>query len=217
MKALFLLWLVAPLAFFALQPRAAETTSVADPEPKDVAYLRTINERAAKIVATLGMATGDKSNRVQSIIVQQYRDLNDAHFVRDVRIGNAKREYAEDKAAANAAIQVVRDDTKPRLDKLHAEFLSRLSAELSPEQVDQVKDGLTYGVVPITYGVYLKMYPDLTQEQKQQIMSWLVEAREIAMIRARLTKSTPSSANTRARSTITSRRPVTMPRRPNKT
>jgi hypothetical protein len=47
--------------------------------------------------------------------------------------------------------------------------------------VDQVKDGLTYGVLPLTYGVYLKMYPDLTEEQKVQIKTWLVEARELAM------------------------------------
>lgn len=70
---------------------------------------------------------------------------------------------------------------KPKLDQLHGEFLSRLSAELSPGQVDQIKDGLTYGVLPLTYGVYLKMYPDLTDEQKAQIKAWLTEARELAM------------------------------------
>ena len=44
-----------------------------------------------------------------------------------------------------------------------------------------MKDGLTYGVAPLTYGVYLKMYPELTGEQKTQIKSRLHEARELAM------------------------------------
>ena len=57
----------------------------------------------------------------------------------------------------------------------------KLSRELTPAQVDQVKDGLTYGVVNVTYNAYMKMYPDLTAEQKGQLKSWLVEAREIAM------------------------------------
>ena len=135
----------------------AQDSQKSEPEEKGVAYLRTINERAMKIVATLGMAETAKSNRVHGIILQQYRGLNDIHWVRGVEIGEAKAKYANDKTAANAAIESARAKTKPKLDKLHSDFLAKLSAELSPEQVDKVKDGLTYGVAPLTYGVYLKM------------------------------------------------------------
>ncbi len=159
----------------------AQSTNSPAAEPKDVAYRRTLNERATKIVSALGIANADKSNRVHDLVVQQYRALNDIHFVRDVEIQNAKAKAGTDKQAVNAAIQTARDNAKPKLDKLHVEFLFQLSAELSPEQVDQVKDGMTYGVLPLTYGVYLQMYPELTDEQKQQIMAWLVEARELAM------------------------------------
>jgi hypothetical protein len=47
--------------------------------------------------------------------------------------------------------------------------------------VDQVKDGMTYGVAPNTYKVYLKMYPAMTDEQKKSVLSMLLEARELAM------------------------------------
>jgi hypothetical protein len=40
---------------------------------------------------------------------------------------------------------------------------------------------MTYGVLPITYKGYLEMLPELTASQKDQIMKWLVEAREHAM------------------------------------
>jgi hypothetical protein len=33
----------------------------------------------------------------------------------------------------------------------------------------------------VTWNTYLKMFPDLTDEQKTQIRAWLVEARELAM------------------------------------
>jgi fumarate hydratase class II len=151
------------------------------PEAKDVAYSRTLNERATKIVAALDLAEAAKSNRVHSIIVQQYRDLNAIHESRDVQIKANKEKAGADKAAATAAIEAVRAETKPELDKLHSEFLTKLAAELSLEQVDKVKDGLTYGVAPLTYGVYLRMYPELTDEQKSQIKTWLHEARELAM------------------------------------
>jgi hypothetical protein len=40
---------------------------------------------------------------------------------------------------------------------------------------------MTYNVLPITYNGYMQMLPNLTEEQKIQIMAWLVEAREKAM------------------------------------
>ncbi len=159
----------------------AQGTNSAPGEPKDAAHLRTLNERSAKIVSQLGVADSAKSNRVHGIIVRQYQDLGEIHEARDAQIKQAKEKAGADKAAANTAVEAIRAETKPKLDRLHGEFLAKLSAELSPAQVDQVKDGMTYGVLPLTYGVYLKMYPDLTEEQKAQIKTWLTEARELAM------------------------------------
>ena len=59
--------------------------------------------------------------------------------------------------------------------------LAKLSAELTPDQLDQVKDGMTYGVLPATYWAYLSKVPELTESQKERIMAYLVEARELAM------------------------------------
>lgn len=164
--------------FLWLPANSAETNPVAQAE---AAYSRTIRQRADKIAATLDIADTNKLTRVSDIIAQQYRDLSKIHDARDARIKALKEKSSDDKKAANTTIQAARDEAKPKTDKLHAEFLAKLFAELSPEQVDKVKDGLTYGVVPLTYGVYLKMYPELTDEQKTQIKTWLTEARELAM------------------------------------
>lgn len=171
-------WLAFLALALAVSGFAAETNSAAD---ADAAYARTITQRADKIVATLNLTDSAQATRVRDIITRQYRDLNTIHAARDAQIKFAKEKSGPDKAAADMAVQTARDDAKPKLDKLHSEFLARLSTEFSTQQVDQVKDAMTYGVVPLTYGVYLKMYPDLTNEAKQQIMAWLLEAREIAM------------------------------------
>jgi hypothetical protein len=149
-------------------------------ENPDAAYTRVITDRAAKIVAALGITNAAKSDRVRDIIVQQYRDLSAIHDARDARIKAAKQSK-DDKKAAEAGIQAARDEARARLDKLHAEYLAKLSTGLTPAQVDKVKDGMTYGVVQVTYHAYLEKYPDLTDAHKQQMLAWLVEARELAM------------------------------------
>lgn len=148
---------------------------------QDADYLRTISQRAEKIVAMLNLADTGRSNRVHGILLRQYRDLNEIHSARDADIAAAKAKSAGDKTAVTSAVESARTAAKAKTDKLHSEFLSRLSAELSSEQVDKVKDGMTYGVLPLTYAVYLRMYPDLKDAEKKQIWDWLVEAREIAM------------------------------------
>ncbi|MBP7051746.1 MAG: DUF3826 domain-containing protein [Phycisphaerae bacterium] len=148
-----------------------------DPDPD---YTRVITGRADKIVKTLDIPDDDRRTRVRDIIVQQYRDLNAIHTQRDKEI-EAVGKTASDKASAEALAKSIREQADGRVRQLHQSYLARLSAELTPEQVDQVKDGMTYGILAATYQGYLVQVPELTDAQKQQIMAYLVEARELAM------------------------------------
>jgi hypothetical protein len=129
--------------------------ATANAAEKEAAYTRTITSRAEKIVNNLKLQDAAKNARLVQIIAGQYRNLNGIH---------------ESKT-----------DVEAKLATLHQTYLAQLSAELTPEQVDAVKDGMTYGVLPITYKGYQEMIPTLTNEQKQQIKTWLTEAREHAM------------------------------------
>jgi Spy/CpxP family protein refolding chaperone len=167
------------LALASLAPLAAQDRAkAADPE---AAYTQVITERADKIVATLVIEDSARANRVRDVIAGQYRNLRAIHDPRDAQLKAAKEKAKTDKAAGEAAVQSAQDEARSKLEKLHGEFLKQLTAELTAEQVDKVKDGMTYGVLPLTYGVYMKMYPDLTDEQKAKIKGWLTEARELAM------------------------------------
>jgi hypothetical protein len=167
------------LSFILCSPSIAQT-SVKNADAAD-AYTRTINERAQKIVNTLEINNESKALRVRNIISEQYRNLNDIYTLRDAEIKAAKEKSFADEQARNTRLNAIQQETKSKLDLLHNTYLKKLSAELSAAQVDEVKDGMTYGVVHITYKGYQDMIPTLTEAQKKQIHTWLIEARELAM------------------------------------
>ncbi|GAB3917624.1 DUF3826 domain-containing protein [Larkinella terrae] len=145
----------------------------------DSAYIQVVTERAAKIVAPLELTSPSVKARVQERIARQYRDLNTLHESRKEAIKNRKEtastsELENEKKRIEAGIN-------EQLTRLHVAFLADLSADLTHPQIDQVKDGMTYGVLPITYKGYQAMLPDLTDEQKKQVLAYLTEARERAM------------------------------------
>ncbi|MDR2691638.1 MAG: DUF3826 domain-containing protein [Dysgonamonadaceae bacterium] len=123
----------------------------------DAAYTKVLTDRAQKIVNTLGIEDGEAYRRVTETLVNQYKSIG---FIYD-------------------SLSV--DVREQKLYNLHCEFIGKLSADLSPEQIVKVKDGMTYGVVKVTYDSYCDMIPSLKEEEKRQLMAWLVEAREHAM------------------------------------
>lgn len=145
------------------------------------AYTKVITERASKITATLGITDSTKFYRVNGIIAGQYRALNDIYMARDAKTKAIKDANADNKDAAKTQLAALDQEVTASVDKQHAAYLLALAKELTPGQVDKVKDGMTYNVRNVTYKAYTQMLPDLSAEQKQQIMDWLVEAREHSM------------------------------------
>jgi hypothetical protein len=158
----------------------ADCALAANTSDAEVAYTQDITKRADKIVASLGITDEAQKTRVRDLIAQQYRTLREIHAGRDARISEAKQSPG-DPAVADGWAKVNRDAANLKLTDAHRRFVARLSVELTPEQVDKVKDGLTYGVVGITYKRYLELFPAMKDEDKREILADLVEAREYAM------------------------------------
>jgi hypothetical protein len=150
-------------------------------EEQDAGYTKTITQRAEKIVTPLGISNPETAAKVRDIIVQQYRSLNDIHTLKDNRLKSAKELSASNKKLAEELSENAENEANACLYKLHFEYLSKLRLYLDENQVELVKDGMTYGVLPITYKGYCNMVLGLTEEQKRQIKIWLTEAREHAM------------------------------------
>ncbi|HEV8282937.1 MAG TPA: DUF3826 domain-containing protein [Chitinophagaceae bacterium] len=144
-------------------------------------YEKIIRQRAEKIVATLGIKDSATQIQVRNIISAQYLSLSKAHDGKNEQEAAIRKQEGVNKEAIDSEMKKLEQETNSKLEKLHGEYLSKLSSLLTPEQIELVKDGMTYNVASITYNAYLDMLPQLSSEQKEHIMKWLKEAREQAM------------------------------------
>ena len=129
-------------------------------EGQDSAYVETIKSRSQKIVDGLDLTDAQKAENVRNIIANRYFLLNDIHSKYD---------------------KSQQDARDAELYKHHFELASALALYLTDEQIDAVKDGMTFGRLKRDYKAQLEMTPSLTDEEKAQILIWLREAREYAM------------------------------------
>lgn len=129
-------------------------------EGQDPKYVETIKGRAQKIVDGLQLKDAVKAENVRNIIANRYFLLNDIHTKYD---------------------KTQQDALNAELYKHHFELASALAIYLNDEQIDAVKDGMTYGRLKRDYQAMQDMIPSLTDLEKQQILIWLKEAREYAM------------------------------------
>jgi hypothetical protein len=157
----------AAFALLSFATLAAETNLT--PQQIEADYTEKIEGRTAEILKILALSDTNKAAKVHDIIIAQYRALNAWHDANDAKLKAAR-------ADTNAVAQI-RASLKP----LHNDFLAKLAENLSPEQVDQVKDKMTYGKVQFTYTGYLTQYPNLPEANRQKILELLKEAREDAM------------------------------------
>lgn len=146
----------------------------------DTAYEKVISERALKIVNSLELDNQKKFNKVHELIKNQYFSLNRIHSEHKAQLAALK--LKSDPVDQIKAAQATNDAKKNTcLRQLHENFVGLLKKQLSVEQIEKVKDGMTYRILPVTWTAYLDMLQQLTEDQKKQMYAWLVEARELAM------------------------------------
>jgi hypothetical protein len=143
-------------------------------------YQQVIKARSEKIVNVLSITDSDKYNMVVNDLMDQYSSVNTIHEQSKEAVDEIKQQSLS-KEESEEAVKQQEVKKNELLKQQHAKFIAQLNNNLTEEQVEKVKDGMTYRVFPITYAGYLDMLPSLTTEQKGQIYAWLKEARELAM------------------------------------
>ena len=149
-------------------------------ENRDPKYVESIVNRSQKIVDKLGLTDVKVAEDVCNIIANRYFELNDIYEIRDAKVKNVK-ESGLTGDAKNEALKAAENEKDAALYRSHFAFPASLSLFLNEEQIEAVKDGMTYGVVKVTHEATLDMIPSLKEEEKVQIYAWLVEAREFAI------------------------------------
>lgn len=149
-------------------------------EGRDKGYVGTILARSQKVVDKLGIEDAQTAEAVRNIIANRYFELNDIYEARDARLAAVKEQGLTGEAKQQAQA-FARYECDSKLYRSHFAFPAALSQYLTEEQITAVKDGMTFGVVKVTYDSHLDMIPTLTDEEKEQIRVWLEEARELAV------------------------------------
>jgi hypothetical protein len=131
----------------------APGVSFAQPDGINPGYLEILTRRTDKIISVMSIKDTTRYLRVRDIIITQYYELSKIHDDRDSMLAGAEEseyEYFRNMAGA-------------RLCRLHAAYLARLAVELSPGQIEMVKDGMTYGIMEHTYNEHgILQIPDDT-------------------------------------------------------
>ena len=147
---------------------------------RDPQYVESIVKRSQKIVDKLGLTDVKVAEDVRNVIANRYFELNDIYEVRDAKVKKIK-ESGLSGAAKDDALKAAEYEKDAALYRSHFAYPENLSLFLDENQIEVVKDGMTYGVVKVTYDATIDMIPSLKEEEKAQIYAWLIEAREFAL------------------------------------
>jgi hypothetical protein len=147
---------------------------------EDAVYARVLEKRASDVLGVLGLDDPAKAARVREAVINQYRGLRSLHDARDANIKALQGRPNPDGGEPGKLIDAERARADAASSALNDRFLAALAADLSPEQVEAVKDKMTYNKLQVTYNAYLAMLPDLTPAQKRFIFDTLKEARDRA-------------------------------------
>lgn len=169
--------------------RAADPPTGAPAGTTDDAARKKIDQKAAKVVEPLKLADAGKAARVRAIAGDWLAVMAAWHREHDAELDRLWGEWNRARAA------VPRDEfpgevVAHRIDAAYASlrpayeaYVGRLSAELTAEQVDAVKENWSRSPgMARTYNAYLQIVPDLTEKDKAVIKARLLLAREAAML-----------------------------------
>jgi hypothetical protein len=160
------------VALSAAGALAQNSTPAPTDAEKEAFYAKSVEIRVGDILKTLNLADDAKSNAVHDLLVSQYHALRVRDAAIDTQLKVDGKEISYDNRAAQLAIQ-----SKP----LHDKFFTALAQNLSPDQIDKIKDMMTYNKVQKTYDAYCQIVSGLTDAEKAKIMELLKAAREEAV------------------------------------
>ena len=166
------LLLLAALVFCSRTAFPQMSTPAATEAEKEALYASTLEDRAADILKALNLTNAAAASAVHDLVVAQYRVMRARDALMDAQLKATGREVNY----ANRAMQL-QTESKP----LHDNFFTKLSEVLTPEQVEKVKDRMTYNKVKVTYDAYVAIVPELSASEKIKILELLKAAREEAV------------------------------------
>jgi len=151
----------APLPKDQLTPEQTAIIASLAPPPT-AASDAALNKRVAALVDSLDLKDAAKQEWIRDVLTTDLRAVRDAH---------------------NAGLQLAPE--------VHEKFIAGLEADLTPEQVESVKDELTANKLLITLKAYHQILPTLKPQDEAKIVDWLTKAREQSLDVKNVDEMTP--------------------------
>ena len=137
------------------------------------------------VMEALKLDDAAKAAKVHDTMVAQFAVWKAWHADNDARLKELWSQYAKVRSTKN---QTNIDNAMSQIDAVYAAFkpehdafIARLSAVLSPAQVETVEDTLTINKVRVTFNAYQQIFQGLTDAQNAFILKNLKAAREEAI------------------------------------
>ena len=178
-------WLFCSLSVLIQLSAFAATNSVPE-NPNQLGIASVVSQKHIEAVLTaLQLDDAQKKSEVRDILTAYFLVLKDWHASHDPQIKPLWNQFnkarsKQNQAEANVALAKIQTEYAS-FSQQHKKFIGDLSALLTPEQVELVKDTLTVNKVSVTYKVYLQIFPKLTDEQMAVVLKNLKAAREEAI------------------------------------
>ncbi len=176
--------------FFCLVLTLAAALSLAAADaPADAAAQKRAEGKAARMVDALKVTDAAKAERAKALAAGWLGTVRAWHQLHDAQLNDLWSQWNKARAVVPkdefpAEVIATRiDDLYASLRPAYAEFITALSAELTPEQVDAFKEAWSRSPgMKRTYNAFLEIVPDLTDADKKVISDRLQRAREDAML-----------------------------------
>lgn len=137
-------------------------------------------QNAAKVLDKLSLTNDSIRKNIQTVIANRYLELREIHHNYDERnkvieaTSLSKEKKAEE--LERSYYQYNSDLYRSRFD-----YVAWLHFYLNQEQVETVKDAMTYNLFHVRYNDFLDLLPNLKETEKNRVYHWLIEAREFSM------------------------------------
>jgi hypothetical protein len=168
---------------------AAAPATAAPAVAIDDAMRKKIDQKATAIVASLKLSDAAKAAKVKTFASDWLAVMMTWHKEHDAELNRLWGEWNKARAVVpkdefpGEVIAHQIDAVYTSLKPAYEDYMRRLSAELTAEQVDAIKESWSRNPgMTRTYNAYLEIVPDLTAKDKEVIKARMLMAREAAML-----------------------------------
>jgi hypothetical protein len=168
---------------------ALRAAAAAPADAVDDATRAKFEKKADKLIDAIKLTDAAKAAKVKTILGDWLVAMSAWHKDHDAELGKLWGEWNKARSVVpkdefpGEVIAYKIDDVYASLKPAYDDFLKRLSAELTAEQVDALKEAWSRSPgMTRTYSAYLEIAPDLSDKDKQVIHDRMLMAREAAML-----------------------------------